>query len=190
MFPSQDQQWNLTSGRRIREAAAEYQRSRDFDGAHAMPDYIEFLRVLAVESSTADELRVAYDRYRKSFGPRARSSAAADLGPLLGDRAALRARIRRAVEQREPFHELAYGIADALGEAEIALESISAFLDSPDNRTYDKYWELWTMPYSKVRTLPGFKDLLRAGGIADYWRATGKWGDFCKPVSDTDFECH
>jgi len=25
--------------------------------------------------------------------------------------------------------------------------------------------------------------------IDDYWRETGKWGDFCKPVGADDFEC-
>jgi hypothetical protein len=40
-----------------------------------------------------------------------------------------------------------------------------------------------------MRTLPGFKQILRDAGIVDYWRATGKWGDFCKPVGSDDFEC-
>ena len=25
-------------------------------------------------------------------------------------------------------------------------------------------------------------------GIFDYWRVTGKWGDFARPLGDDDFE--
>jgi hypothetical protein len=24
----------------------------------------------------------------------------------------------------------------------------------------------------------------------DYWRTGGKWGDFCHPVGQSDFECN
>ena len=31
---------------------------------------------------------------------------------------------------------------------------------------------------------------LREVGLVDYYRASGNWGDFCKPVGEDDFECH
>jgi hypothetical protein len=40
-----------------------------------------------------------------------------------------------------------------------------------------------------MRRLPGFKELLRNLGLVRYWRETGNWNDFCRPVSDDDFEC-
>jgi len=40
-----------------------------------------------------------------------------------------------------------------------------------------------------MRRLPGFKDLVQNVGLVDYWRSTGNWGDFCKPIGDDDFEC-
>jgi TolB-like protein/tRNA A-37 threonylcarbamoyl transferase component Bud32 len=191
MFPSRDQQWNLTMGRRYREAEAEYQRSRTLEGSHVPSEYIAFLRTLALEPSDDAAVRAAYERYRRTIGTagRRRPTLLDELAPVLSDRAAMQSLVRKAVEQRRPGFENAYGVADALGEPEVALASIRPLVDSISNRNWDKYWIPWTMPYSQVRTLPGFKELLREAGVVDYWRMTGKWGDFCKPVGVDDFEC-
>ena len=54
-------------------------------------------------------------------------------------------------------------------------------------------YTLWDKLMRDVRKLPGFKDLVRDMGLVDYWRETGKWSDFCHPISssngDNDFEC-
>ena len=31
---------------------------------------------------------------------------------------------------------------------------------------------------------------MREAGLADYWRQSGNWADFCGPVGEDDFECH
>ena len=36
---------------------------------------------------------------------------------------------------------------------------------------------------------PRFKELMREAGLADYWRQSGKWADFCRPVGEDDLEC-
>ena len=53
------------------------------------------------------------------------------------------------------------------------------------SRSYEAYWELWLAPLLRHAHAPGFKELLRDIGLADYWRQSGDWGDFCKPVGDT-----
>jgi serine/threonine protein kinase len=189
MFPSRDQQWNLTAARRYREAEAEYQRSREFEGAHAMPDYIVFLRTLALSPSDRAAVRAAYGLLLRDSVGRNEFSFLGELEPVLDDRAALRATVRKMIKERRSGYEMAYGLADALSEPDVALISLRALLDRPGNVDFRKYWEPWIMPYSRVRTLPGFKALLREAGIVDYWRKTGKWGDFCKPVGVDDFEC-
>jgi TolB-like protein len=50
--------------------------------------------------------------------------------------------------------------------------------------------EVWRPVFAGLRSEPVFRELLRKMGIVDYWRATGNWGDFCKPVGAKDFECH
>jgi len=50
-------------------------------------------------------------------------------------------------------------------------------------------WTVWRPVHSEMRRLPGFKVLLSEWGLVDYWRATGNWGDFCRPSGTDDFEC-
>lgn len=50
-------------------------------------------------------------------------------------------------------------------------------------------FSLWRPIEKETRRLPGFKDYVRQLGLVDYWRTTGKWGEFCKPVGANDFEC-
>ena len=42
----------------------------------------------------------------------------------------------------------------------------------------------------EARKDPRFRNVVRRMGLVDYWRATGNWGEFCKPVGKDDFECH
>jgi hypothetical protein len=102
----------------------------------------------------------------------------------------MRAFVRERVSARAPGSEHYFGIADALRQPDVALASLRRFLEiNRQSMDFTRYWELWTMPYSTIRAQPGFKELMREAGIVDYWRASGKWGDFCKPVGDDDFEC-
>jgi len=49
---------------------------------------------------------------------------------------------------------------------------------------------LWDRVYVYMRRLPDFQQLLQEKGIVDYWRATGKWGDFCVADRGQDFVCN
>jgi hypothetical protein len=44
-------------------------------------------------------------------------------------------------------------------------------------------------PLSLQRSQEAFEDLVRDLGLVEYWRATGEWGDFCRPLGTEDFEC-
>jgi len=185
MFMSRDQQWNLTALRRYDDAEAEYQRSRTLSGSRTQPEHIRFLRLLSREDTEPQALRDQFRRLRDSREgdlPRYLQK----LEPVLGDRQ----RMLEVVRQEFLTHRTAgvYFVADALGDADLALTALRSMLNS---RSKDpvSYEELWIAPYSAMRTLPGFKELMRETGLADYWRQTGDWGDVCRPIGDDDFEC-
>jgi TolB-like protein/Tfp pilus assembly protein PilF len=46
----------------------------------------------------------------------------------------------------------------------------------------------WAHVFRDMRRLPRFKDLVRAEGLVDYWRAS-RWPDLCRPEGDADFVC-
>jgi adenylate cyclase len=75
--------------------------------------------------------------------------------------------------------------ASYFGEFEIALQACRESI----GLNPDMIWQIWRPIQKGMRQLPGFKDLVRELGLVDYWRKSGKWGDFCRPVSDDDFEC-
>jgi len=73
------------------------------------------------------------------------------------------------------------------GAPELSLELIHDFLVRGNNGRL--VFLVWRGVFRDVRMLPGFKDLLQDLGLADYWRQTGNWGYFCRPVGEADFEC-
>jgi hypothetical protein len=48
---------------------------------------------------------------------------------------------------------------------------------------------VWQPIYRDVRVLEGFKDLLADIGVVAFWRESGVWNDFCRPLGLDDFEC-
>ncbi len=50
--------------------------------------------------------------------------------------------------------------------------------------------DIWRDYYSDMRKLSAFKELMVERGLVDYWRTTGNWGDYCRPLDGgDDFEC-
>lgn len=74
------------------------------------------------------------------------------------------------------------------GDPAITLDLLRGFLVRQNNRALS--FLLWRAVFRDVRKLPGFKGLLRDLGLVDYWRKTGDWGFFCRPVGGDDFECY
>jgi len=109
---------------------------------------------------------------------------------VLGDAPAARALIRAALDEPIARNDgnlairLSY-LAGVFGDVEAALAAV--------RRGYVEmsFWPmrgLWSPELREARQDPRFKDIVRELGIYDYWRASGNWGDFARPVGDDDFE--
>lgn len=96
----------------------------------------------------------------------------------------LRTRMRTASPGLSTYH--AHWLV-WFGDHDAALEALRTGLQ-PGAR-YALLWAMWDPGLSEVRKLPGFKQLVRDAGLVDYWRRYG-WGDYCKPITGDDFECH
>jgi serine/threonine protein kinase len=110
----------------------------------------------------------------------------------LGNPQALRAVLREELAARRSNHTLGYiaAYADAFGEVDLALAAIREEAVNPVTYTPTRLaWTLWYPYKTGLRADPRFKDIVRDIGLVDYWRRTGRWGDFCKPMGAEDFEC-
>jgi tetratricopeptide (TPR) repeat protein len=109
---------------------------------------------------------------------------------LLEDPETARAELRQMLKDpaNEPvlFRNIISTWAAYFDDPELALELLRV------NMIEKNTWAVflpWRGIYRDVRRLPGFKDLLRDLGFVDYWRESGKWADFVRPLGDDDFEC-
>ena len=96
--------------------------------------------------------------------------------------------LRQFYEDPQNRNSLMYSViaiwASYFGDPELALELLS------DMQGWDGglMFTMWRPLHRKMRQLPDFKDLVRKMGLVDYWRETGKWGDYVRPLGDDDFE--
>jgi TolB-like protein/tetratricopeptide (TPR) repeat protein len=184
MFPSRDQQWNLYMAGRFEESEAEYQRSQTLDGSHSDPTFLALLRGLARQDADPRALRELFQgAWSEAETP---PQWWHDFGSAIPNRQGMLAVLRKAFEAGEDW---AFTLADALGDRDLALTMLRTFLTHSRGGT-GTWWNPWMLVHSGARADPRFKELMREAGLADYWRKSGKWPDFCGPVGDDDFECH
>jgi hypothetical protein len=48
--------------------------------------------------------------------------------------------------------------------------------------------EIWHPTFAQLRTDARFKQIVVDVGLYDYWRKSGKWADFARPLGADDFE--
>jgi hypothetical protein len=75
-------------------------------------------------------------------------------------------------------------VACELGGVELAFENMRESLND-----FTELPAIWHPIHRDIRQLPVFKTYIHEIGLYDYWRASGEWADFCRPVGDDDFEC-
>ena len=171
---------------RTEEAEAEYERSKDLAGDREISEHYALFRAFRRGDETAarDLLR------RVSAYETVPVAGMGDLAAVLDDPKGMLERLHHA--QSDPANQDStpqYKIAcwaGFLGGDELATVTLRRFaIDLPGGRLP----ALWHPALSGARRTEGFKAIARELGLVDYWRASGNWGDFARPVGEHDFEC-
>jgi TolB-like protein len=164
------------------EAWAEYERSKDLAGDRRIVEFDAFMRMW--DRAGSEEVLAQFRRLTASVSEPGVQQLYAQLEPVLFDRDAARDVLRRAGDGVQNLYELTL-LAGLYGDTELALRVVrKAFVDQKLITTR----AIWHPALGQARRDPRFKDVLRDMGLADYWRASGKWGDFVRRLGDDDFE--
>ena len=175
----------LATAERPEEAEAEYERSKNLSGDREIPEHYALFRALdrGDEAAARELVRrvIAYETVPVV--------GLGDIAALLDDPQGMLERVRRA--QADPANQdstrqfKAACWAACVGDTELATAALRRFaVDLPGAR----YPALWAPVLAPVRKTEGFKSIACEIGLDHYWRSTGNWGDFARPVGDNDFE--
>lgn len=166
------------------EACKEFRRGEDLIGNHY------FLHAVTLVHALEQNDRVLIETCLHKMGEGAEyDEVTGVMGRLLDAPEQARKELRRL--DGDPAYTTPLGRAVMtvwaayFGDHELALKQ---FQNLAGNRAATVFL-LWRPIQKGMRQLPGFKDLLRDFKLVDYWQSTGKWGDFCRPTGDGDFEC-
>ena len=186
LFISTQLQWALTTTDRDSEAEAEYARSLDLGGDRSGIEHAALQRACRDGLSAArfhEQLKrfLAQDSVHSAFE--------SDLAQLTDDPEAARKRLHQTFDDpacQDPLRQFRISWWAALFEdIDLAFAALRrAFIDMRFVLSYS----IWLPAFDTLRKDPRFKQLLRDLNIVDSWRATGKWGDFARPLGAEDFE--
>ncbi|MEP7312089.1 MAG: TIR domain-containing protein [Pseudomonadota bacterium] len=170
------------------DAQAEHDRVKALVGWQGSLEFWTLARMLMRDDVDASSIRA-----QLSLVSQGRPSGGNDLTRWLSehftDRASAMPEVRKAFEdpatQGVVSNWAVAMYADRFGDKNLALAALRKTVllqPLPVN-------VLWWPQKTGLRSEPRFKDLVRELGLVDYWRASGKWGDYCRPAGNDDFEC-
>jgi len=172
---------------RYAEAEAEYARTKEMTpGPLQLADWFAFSQTLATED------RASAKQHLARLIPNSPNALVFndELFAVFDDSDAAIAWIRRKLA--DPSQDLQGVVilfaflAAYFGAHDYALELLRrVFIEL---RQSAPVLNVWHPVFADVRKAPGFKDLVRDYGLYDYWRESGKWGDFARPIGADDFE--
>ncbi|HEY6455535.1 MAG TPA: hypothetical protein VIY90_09685 [Steroidobacteraceae bacterium] len=172
---------------RLDELRTENVRSRALSGDHAEVDALA--GACLAPHDTADQ-SAARAQLLLKFG-HIGGALERDVADKLVNPVALRAELHGQFS--DPANQIAAsmqgiaGVAAVIGDKDLALAALRRSYVDLHRTNIGGIWLPWL---AKLRSDPRFKQMLRDLGLVDYFRASGKWGDFCNPVGKDDFECH
>jgi adenylate cyclase len=175
---------------RLEDARSEYERTTDLPGYRNVREHVAMLRAWAAGDREA--VRARYRAFVDSMGwPFVEGAPPPFLDKgldVLDEPEAALAILREASEDPTirnflvpviGLHAGLYG-DDALAVAGLR-RGILEF-------NWGGKLAIWVPGLAATRRTAAFRQLVRDMGVYDYWRASGNWGDFARPVGDDDFE--
>jgi len=171
---------------RLAEAEAEYRRAQALLGDHGPTEFVALLRMWpdlspAERKERYRSLRASSDLFAASYHAR--------LEQVLDQPEAARRVLRHAyteIRDREALGVARLSLwASLFDDQELALDCLRrAYVDLGLTAGLLK----WQPNFAATRQDARFKQLMRDLGIYEYWRKSGKWGDFARAKGDDDFE--
>ena len=168
------------------DSEAEYQRTLDLLGLREMSDHTAVFRHW--DLTDLEGTRARFRRYLDTQS--VRIPFLARCMEVLDQPADARALLREAFEDpasQDATRMMIIGIHAGLYGDDDGL-AVAAFRRSLIDFDFYAKFVLWWPSMRRARQTPAFKQLIRDLGVYDYWRASGNWGDFARPVGDDDFE--
>lgn len=183
---SRDAQIALMRADRFDEAEAEYERSLDLVGDRVSIEHYRLMRIWDdAEPETVQEQMRLVANLGSSIAP-----TISAVSEVFDDPDAALEILREAAHDPVNQDSLRLPTLAAwlshYGDPELALELLRRTYVELESTTYVM---LWNPPLGDVRRLSEFKALVAELGMVEYWRSTGEWGDFCRPLGESDFEC-
>lgn len=167
-------------------AEIEYERSKDIPGGPGVGELYAFLR--AFNANDRDAAR-AHFRTFIDFMPAQIAQFDAVYDHFFDD-----ARVR------DILNEARIDPANQDPTRLVMIAKLLAIYDDPEGaadtlrrhflEAGGTWWqELWMPEHAETRRQSAFKEVIRGKGFEAYFRQDDRWNDFCRPLTETDFEC-
>lgn len=170
-------------------ALKEYERGKELIGNQSFRNI--FILILGMQTGDRMLMEETLDHILadEDLAPFQRQLTATMASQLDAPEAA-KASLHRFYDDPTDSSPLKYGAiatwASYVGDYELALQTYRELFETTRFETN----LLWRPLEKEMRRLPGFKDLVRDLGLVDYWRETGNWSEFCRPLGHADIECN
>ena len=180
----------LTLAGRADDAEAEYVRSRSLSGEHGLVESMALMRTMSSRAADPATVRAHLVALSNDQGPISafRDAVIGDLGHREAALTTLRRLFADPATQTAGAMLWLAAFADYFDDADLALAALRRSYVDLGGTNVGMLWRPYRNP---LRHDPRFKDIVRDLGLVDYFRATGSWGDYCRPTpGGADFECH